>query len=279
MDITPTDMGTSRALTPRSAMSDWEWLVGDAVIGAILPEAYARYRRPIVEGLGLFLSRLPARDVAQIMADQAALPAQCHGGRTPGHAGRALPGASQAGPGPGAGSTAGARVAAAPPATRVAAADNLDEDDRGNADPRTGSAGATGHRASAPGTGRGQCRRRRAIPVHAPDPEQRRNRESSRSSNRSIEERLARELGLLQEVGGLLDERCAAFAIPPLDYREVFDQVREKLGTEVDLSGEQRHLEQAAVTYADEPEVLIPRLLPFCSSRVTAMERRARATR
>ena len=50
-----------------------------------------------------------------------------------------------------------------------------------------------------------------------------------------IEDRLARELGLLQDVGGFLDERCAAFGIPPLDYREVFDQVREKLGTEVNL--------------------------------------------
>ena len=60
---------------------------------------------------------------------------------------------------------------------------------------------------------------------------------------------------------------------PPLEYREVFDQVREKLGTEVNLRGEQAHLEQAKETYASEPEVLIPRLLPFCSSRVTAMER------
>ena len=88
-----------------------------------------------------------------------------------------------------------------------------------------------------------------------------------------IEDRLARELGLLQDVGGFLDERCAAFGIPPLDYREVFDQVREKLGTEVNLEGEQRHLRQASETYAYEPEVLIPRILPFCSSRVTAMER------
>ena len=88
-----------------------------------------------------------------------------------------------------------------------------------------------------------------------------------------IEERLERELDPAEDVGGFLDDRCAAFGIPPLQYREVFEQVREKLGTEVNLRGEQRHLQQAAETYADEPEVLIPRLLPFCSSRVTAMER------
>ena len=38
-----------------------------------MPAAYAGYRRPIVEGLRLFLSRLPAPDVAQILGDQAAL--------------------------------------------------------------------------------------------------------------------------------------------------------------------------------------------------------------
>ena len=48
-------------------MLDWEWLIGDAVIGALLPEAYASYRRPIVEGLRLFLSRLPGPDVARIL--------------------------------------------------------------------------------------------------------------------------------------------------------------------------------------------------------------------
>ena len=35
----------------RRIMLDWEWLIGDAVIGTILPTAYAGYRRPIVEGL------------------------------------------------------------------------------------------------------------------------------------------------------------------------------------------------------------------------------------
>ena len=65
-----------------------------------------------------------------------------------------------------------------------------------------------------------------------------------------IEERLALELDLLQDVGELLDDRCVAFGIPQLAYREVFDQVREKLATEVDLKGEQRHLVQAAETYA-----------------------------
>ena len=66
---------------------------------------------------------------------------------------------------------------------------------------------------------------------------------------------------MLEELGGFLDDRCAAFGIPPLHYREVFDQVREKLGTEVNL-GASSDTWQAAETYAREPEVLIPRLSP-----------------
>jgi hypothetical protein len=54
-------------------MLDWEWLIGDQVIGALLPDAYARYRRPIARGLRHFLSGLPGPDVAQILSAQAAL--------------------------------------------------------------------------------------------------------------------------------------------------------------------------------------------------------------
>ena len=39
------------------------------------PPAYARYRRPIVEGLRFFLGRLPGPEIAEILSDQAALPA------------------------------------------------------------------------------------------------------------------------------------------------------------------------------------------------------------
>src|SRR4051794_4611417 len=56
-------------------MLDWDWLIGDAVIGALLPPAYDRYRRPIVEGLRFFLGRLPGPEIAEILSDQAALPA------------------------------------------------------------------------------------------------------------------------------------------------------------------------------------------------------------
>ncbi|REJ88503.1 MAG: hypothetical protein DWQ34_22025 [Planctomycetota bacterium] len=88
-----------------------------------------------------------------------------------------------------------------------------------------------------------------------------------------IEARLARELSLLEQVGESLDDRCDDLQIPHLDYRESFQQVREKLADEVQLENEQRHLRQARDFYANEPDVQIPALYDYCTARVTAMER------
>ena len=88
-----------------------------------------------------------------------------------------------------------------------------------------------------------------------------------------IEERLERELVLLEHVGEHLDRRCDDLRIPHLDYRESFQQVREKLGDEIQLENEQQHLRQAKNLFADEPNVHIPELFDHCTSRVTAMER------
>jgi len=88
-----------------------------------------------------------------------------------------------------------------------------------------------------------------------------------------IEERLELELDLLTKVGSHLDERCDALAIPHLDYEDSFQQICEKLRSEVCLTEEQNHLALAAKFYADEPQVHIPALMVHCTSRVTAMER------
>ena len=54
-----------------------------------------------------------------------------------------------------------------------------------------------------------------------------------------------------------------ALEIPPLDYREVFAQVRELLGQEVRLDAEQRHLTAARAAYADlESIVHVPGFFP-----------------
>jgi ubiquinone biosynthesis protein len=88
-----------------------------------------------------------------------------------------------------------------------------------------------------------------------------------------VEERLQEELAIWPALGGFLEERCAHYGLPALEYRDTLDRVRKLLLNEIRLDLEQAHLAAAARTYADSPAVLIPRLLPFCTSRVTAMER------
>src|SRR5262249_37820428 len=84
---------------------------------------------------------------------------------------------------------------------------------------------------------------------------------------------LAEELGILDRLGTFLDERCASLALPPLDYRETFAQIRDLLGHEVRLDRERDRLAEAARGLAPVPGVRVPRLLPFQAPRLLAMER------
>ncbi|MCA9269902.1 MAG: phosphotransferase, partial [Planctomycetales bacterium] len=89
-----------------------------------------------------------------------------------------------------------------------------------------------------------------------------------------IEERMEQELGLLQDLGVYLDERCSDLGIPALDYEEAFRQVADKLRHEVRLDREQRHLADAAVTYRNDSHVQIPEVWADVSTpRITAMQR------
>lgn len=88
-----------------------------------------------------------------------------------------------------------------------------------------------------------------------------------------IEEQFAEEIGIWVELGGFLEERSRTLGLPALDYRGTLDSVRELLTHEIDLRVEQENLRTAQAFYADNPRILIPRLLPWCTPRVTAMER------
>jgi ubiquinone biosynthesis protein len=87
------------------------------------------------------------------------------------------------------------------------------------------------------------------------------------------EERLREELALWPALGDHLEERCQHYALPSFDYRGTLESVRELLLTETRLDLEQIHLAKAGRFYAAFPDVVIPRLLPFCTPRLTAMER------
>jgi ubiquinone biosynthesis protein len=89
----------------------------------------------------------------------------------------------------------------------------------------------------------------------------------------NIQQYLAEESKLLTRVGLFLDERCEHYGIPRIDYEGLFAQVRELLSNEVDLRSEQQHMREARETYANSSEIVVPELFPFCTARVTAMQR------
>lgn len=88
-----------------------------------------------------------------------------------------------------------------------------------------------------------------------------------------IEECLGEELEVWNALSTFIDERCEYHRIPTLRYAETLQTIRELLANEIRLDLEQQHLAQASRFYAGAEGVKVPALLPFCSSRITAMER------
>jgi ubiquinone biosynthesis protein len=88
-----------------------------------------------------------------------------------------------------------------------------------------------------------------------------------------IEERLGEDLAIWARLAGYLETRGAELDLPALDYRDTLESVRGLLENEVRLDGEQAHLAAAARRHGDQPQVLVPALLPWSTPRMTAMER------
>jgi ubiquinone biosynthesis protein len=57
-----------------TVMTAWDFLIDDAAIAAVVPEAYRRYRPAVRGALAIFLSGLSATRQAGLLTDQAALP-------------------------------------------------------------------------------------------------------------------------------------------------------------------------------------------------------------
>jgi len=88
-----------------------------------------------------------------------------------------------------------------------------------------------------------------------------------------IEARLDEDLLILGRLASYLGKRWAAYGLPPLAYGEIFHEVAELLFNEVQLRQEQAHLRRAESQFAGQPDVQVPRLLPFCTDALTAMQR------
>lgn len=88
-----------------------------------------------------------------------------------------------------------------------------------------------------------------------------------------IADKLHEELAILGELGSFLEDRRLTYRLPGFDYASVLDSVARLLAGEVRLDREQRNLSAASRFYAGSPAVLVPALFPFCTGRITAMER------
>ncbi len=87
-----------------------------------------------------------------------------------------------------------------------------------------------------------------------------------------VSELLAEDLAILDEVTVLLDERKDRYKLPGLDYGDTLGSVRDLLTEEVKLDQEQRHIREARTVFDRIEGICVPKLLPFCTPRVTAME-------
>ncbi len=88
-----------------------------------------------------------------------------------------------------------------------------------------------------------------------------------------IEERFNEEIAIWFELGLFLEERSRSLGLPALEYQRTLESVRELLTHEIYLRVEQNNLREAYAVYAEEPYIQIPQLLPWCTPRLTAMER------
>jgi ubiquinone biosynthesis protein len=254
-------------------MFDWNTLLDEKALASVLPGDYARFARPVRDGLIVLLGGLPAAHQAEILAQQAALPpSACISERLAALA-RCCPVLHKLG-------QVLARDQRLAPQLRQqlrtleSLAPTVPETVIHEIVTRElGPLEQVGIRLRWPAIAEASV----AVVVPFVEPERDRGGRLRggvlKVLKPGIEERLALELDLLGRVGVHLDESCESLGIPALDYEELFQQIREKLSHEVKLDEEQRHLARAAACYADEPRVHIPAVLEYCTPRITAMER------
>jgi ubiquinone biosynthesis protein len=253
-------------------MMDWNSLLDEAALASVLPGTYARFTRPIREGLIVFLEGLPPAVQEEILAQQAALPWSARISERLSLLARSCPVLHKLG-------QVLARDQCLAPELRQylrgleSLAPSVSEtiiqktltDELGPLERR-------GIRLVAPAIAEASVAV--VIPfVYTPSNSGDQQNGVFKVLKPGIEDRLELELELLGFVGVHLDERCVALAIPHLEYEELFEQIRDKLRHEVHLDQEQQHLVQAGRCFADDPQVHIPALIDHCTPRVTAMER------
>lgn len=88
-----------------------------------------------------------------------------------------------------------------------------------------------------------------------------------------IEARLHEELAILDGLADVLEGLAPQHNAYSIDFRDIFENAKRLLLGEIDFEREQQNLFAAGQQYAHRQDIWIPRLLPFSTSRITAMER------
>jgi ubiquinone biosynthesis protein len=250
------------------AMLPWGFLLDESALAAVLPNELAPFRRPLAGALTVFLEGLPPEHQAALLEDQAALAPDTSPSRRLGVLARSCPALHKLG-----------QVLARDRRLPAELRGHLQELESlpPSVEPATIEALLT--RELGPLGQRGvtllpPALAEASVAVVIPFRDERTHQQGVfKVLKPGVQERLELELELLGRVGADLDQRCAELGIPPLDYQESFQQVRDKLRHEVRLDLEQLHLARAGAVYAGQPRVRVPALLEHCTPRVTAMER------
>jgi len=87
-----------------------------------------------------------------------------------------------------------------------------------------------------------------------------------------IKDCMAEELNLLDELAVFFDTHRHRYSLKDFTFIETFGDIRDALVRETDLSGEQANLRKAFHFYGNDPQTRIPRVLPFSTENLTAME-------
>lgn len=83
---------------------------------------------------------------------------------------------------------------------------------------------------------------------------------------------LEEELAVLEEVASFFDENRERFQLEKLDIRSIFADLEQTMRREIDLTAEQKHLDEAGVFYQSVEDVRIPQAFSSSSSQATCME-------
>lgn len=250
---------------------EWDGFLESLDFGALVPAAYERYRPAIVGGLDFFLENLAEDRAAEILAEQAFMPAFTGIAERLVAIARHCPALHKLG-----------QVLARDrrlPADLRQLLQNLETmpSTRGVAEARELAEAELGPLAQTAIDIDEPPLAEASVAIVVPFTWRRSSDQPAQGVLKllkpGIENKLEEELELLQRIGALLDERCETYGLPRIDYEDTFIQVRTLLAREVCLDREQTHMRAARREFAGSNTVIVPEVYDFSTPRLTAMQR------